>query len=1004
MLARKLKRITYDLIACSFSELIPVNKWFVYGEEKVTPIIIRDSDLVTVSTTIEVPMNGYNYIWFFKIITNGNALLRIDGLDYAGIDDYHTYYIIEPGRHKVELLMDRLRLFGDHEPYHVLYASYLVRIHKSLFEAGIKALGIIEVFEKQGYKNQELMEKLLELLELGQTPTHYQMALTVLLLWLGPPYMINKRTDIPAPPSDYILATGLYGSEILAGKHMVFPKDQKLLSRAPKISEELDKLIGELVEKKLKHKIYIVGHSHIDAAWMWSYKDTRRKIRRTFSTILYLIKKEGIIYAQPSSLYIDWLKEESPQLYNHVKEEVRKKKWIPIGGMLIEPDLWMISGEALARHLLYGQNSFMKHFGKKSTIEWLIDSFGYPSSLPQILLKAGIKLLVIHKTAWNILNKPNRHAFIWRGVDGSEIPVFIIPTRYAEVLTPLHILEYDKKSIAPENIPLVMPYGYSDGGGGPTLEMAIYRRTMTRYTGKVADLDEEKLVKEYYENKDKLSIQTGDLLLEIHKGTLTTNHRIKDLVQKAEMTIRSLEVLGALTDKGVNADRLWRRMLLHTFHDVLPGTSIQRTYKEAYIDLENIIKEAQRLMNTLLHSPGAYITIYNDLPWNRDGIVVFNKCLIEKELCKPIGWGEYIVKTPVVPGIGLTTIDKSSIIITGKSYVEESRDVYILANEKLRVVLSNTGEMISIRNREGHEYLEGPSNVITLHIDRPPVSDAWELDQTTLTNGVPFKPAGDPRVLANNGLAACVEFSKKSENIVFRERICLFSGEEIIRVDIDIINNQHLRYIKTWFNTSIYTDKAWFQIPFGAVQRPTMPKDLKEQVLLYEVPALYWMDLSTDEKGLAVISFQKHGYTVLGNKVGLTLLKSPLIPNPYNDIGRHRITYYIYPHKGNTWQADIPAKTAELWTPLKIFKTSKEYNETLLTIKPEKKILVPGIRNTKNKIIIRLYNPRPYKVKTEMITRLKILNETNLLEEPIKSIDNNFVMNKFEVKTIQATK
>ena len=150
---------------------------------------------------------------------------------------------------------------------------------------------------------------------------------------------------------------------------MIFSKDQKLLSKAPKISEELDKLIGELVEEKLKHKIYVVGHSHIDVAWMWSYEDTKRKIRRTFSTILHLIRKEDITYAQSSSLYIDWLKEESPQLYNQVKEEVRKKKWIPIGGMLIEPDLWMISGEALARHLLYDQKSFMKHFGKKSIIE-----------------------------------------------------------------------------------------------------------------------------------------------------------------------------------------------------------------------------------------------------------------------------------------------------------------------------------------------------------------------------------------------------------------------------------------------------------------------------------------------------------------------------------------------------------------------------------------------------------------------------------------------------------
>lgn len=162
ILVYKLKRIAYDLIACSFAELIPVNKWFIGGEEKTTPTIIKDPGVLIVSTIIEVPETSGEYVWFFKIISNGNALLRINGLDYAGIDDYHTYHIIDPGRHKVELIMDRLRLFGDHEPYHALYSSYLVRTHKSLFEAGIKALGVIEVLEKQECKNKEVLEKLLD--------------------------------------------------------------------------------------------------------------------------------------------------------------------------------------------------------------------------------------------------------------------------------------------------------------------------------------------------------------------------------------------------------------------------------------------------------------------------------------------------------------------------------------------------------------------------------------------------------------------------------------------------------------------------------------------------------------------------------------------------------------------------------------------------------------------------------------------------------------------------
>ncbi len=1004
ILLLRIKKTAYDLIAYSFAEVIPIKKWIINDEEKEVPIIANGVKTINAKTVINVPKESDEYIWFIKIVTNGNALLRLDGRDYAGIDDFHTYHLINPGKHVVELIMDRIRLFGDHEPYHILYTSYLVRVHRYLYEAGIKALSLTELLEKEKIENQEILEKILKIIEVGHVPTHHQMALTILTLWLGAPYMVNKRIDIPDPVYDYLIATGLYGSEILSGKHMIFPQDPRYKSMSLKITHELDKIIGSILDKKLTHKIYIVGHSHIDAAWMWSYDDTRRKIRRTFSTATLLIEKEGISYAQSSSLYIDWVKTEASELYKQIINNAKRGKWIPVGGMLLEPDLWMISGETLARHLLYGQKDFYKHFGKKTHIAWLPDSFGYPSSLPQILSKADIKLLVIHKTAWNILNKPDQHAFIWKGVDGTEIPVFLIPTTYAEVLTPLRILEYDKKANVPNEIPLIMPYGYSDGGGGPTYEMGIHRKSIVQNTEKVSDLCEDKVIKDYYEKIDKLPRKTGDLLLEIHKGTLTTNHKIKDLIQKTEMTIRSLEILSVVLGKDLDVDHLWRRLLLHTFHDVLPGTSISRTYEEAYRDLEDIINMAQQSMSTMLHCLGTHITIYNDLPWSRSGIVVLNKCNLDKELCKPIGWEEYIVKIPLVPGIGLTTIDESNIITLGEAHIEEAKDVYILGNEKLTVVLSKTGEILSIKDRNSYEYLENPSNILTLHIDRPPVLDAWELDPTTLMNGVPLEPAGEPIILANNGLAACVEFPKKSEGIQLRERICLFSGEETIRVDIDIINNQRLRYIKTWFNTSIHTDKAWFQIPFGAVQRPTMPKDLKEQALLYEAPALYWMDLSTEEKGLAIISFQKHGYTVLGNKIGLTLLKSPIVPNPYNDIGRNRITYYIYPHKGNTWQAYVPAKTMELWTPLKIFKTNKEYYKILLTLKPEKKVLVSGIRTTNNKIYIRLYNTTPYKVETEIITNLKILNETNLLEEPINKITNKFTMNGFEVKTLEFVK
>ncbi len=1006
ILVLKAKRAAYDLIASSILEIKPVTDWIYEDKHYELPVVIKGATMATLRTRIEVPMNeSMNesmQSWVLKIITNGNALLRIDGNDYAGIDDYHTYYPVEPGEHKVELLLDNTRLFGDHEPYLILYNSYLARIDNNLFKAGIKALGILDLAEKLGeQEKRSIIDRLYKIIEAGQTPNHIQMAAALITLWIGSPYVFNKRVDIPEPVLDHFLAAGLYGSEILAGEHHVFEPDPAVRERANQINEELDKLLSSILADKLEHTIHVAGHSHLDAAWLWDYLETRRKIRRTFSTAAMFAEKNDMRFIQSSSLYLDWLEQESPELYQRVKELVRKGSWIPVGGMLVEPDLWMVDGESLARLLVLGQREFIERLGRPSRIGWLPDSFGYPSSLPQLLVKAGIELLVIHKNTWNIINKPVHHAFIWRGVDGTEIPVYTIPTNYAEALTPSHILEYDRKAKAPREIPIIMSYGYSDGGGGPSWEMMIYREQLLGATNKVKDIDEEELVEAYRKAKDKLPVITGDLLLEIHKGTLTTNHRIKDCFARAEMTVRSAEISEALT-AGRALDEMWRKLLLHAFHDVLPGTSVPRTYEYALREIEGLLDTASGIIRRNVVSGSEGYTIYNDLPWHRSGIVLLRDHCIggdKIEYCVPIGWGEYAVKIKKVPGIGASWSKPGEVNETGNTYVDLG-EIIRLGNESLELTVSDTGEILRLRDKSGINYLNEPSNLLLVHLDRPPVFDAWELDPSGLMNGQPLEPNGKPQILAGGGGAACIEFSKKTGRSKVRMRVCLFSGVDTVRVDLDLDWRDRLRYLKAWFEPDIWADKAWFEIPFGAVARPTMPEDPRKYALLYEVPALRWMDINDGEKGLAVISMHKHGYSVLGGKIGLTIHKAPTIPDPYSGIGRFRVTYYLYPHKGDTWRAMVPAITYELWSPLKIFRGQPLIGERIISIEPEKLAIITGLRGSGNIVYANIYNPYPIEREVEITGKYRVVGETDLIGKNRGETENPVRLRGFEVKTI----
>ncbi|GEM_PF-6404809 len=247
--------------------------------------------------------------------------------------------------------------------------------------------------------------------------------------------------------------------------------------------------------------------------------------------------------------------------------------------------------------------------------------------------------------------------------------------------------------------------------------------------------------------------------------------------------------------------------------------------------------------------------------------------------------GEYLVKTKPIQGIGATWSITGEPVNNGEAYLEVA-DTITMGNEYLELKLSPRGEILGLKDRKGTNYFNEPSNLLLVHLYRPPMFDAWELDPSGLMNGHLLESLGKPNILSNGGGAACLEFSKKTGRPIVKMRICLFSGSPLVRIDVNLDWKDRLRYLKALFEAYIWTDKAWFEIPYGAISRSTMPDDPMKYVLLYEVPALRWMDLSDGEKGLAIISLHKHGYTVFGDKIGLALHKAPVVPDPYSGISK----------------------------------------------------------------------------------------------------------------------
>ncbi|MFA4700440.1 alpha-mannosidase [Pyrococcus kukulkanii] len=995
----EIERKAFDLMATSIRKHAFLPTWELERKKVRLPIVTeaKPGDLIKIKTTVEVPKDGLK--WFLKVCMEGNALVRLDGMAYGTIDDVHTYIPIRPGRHELELIISPLTMFGYHKWGIKIEYAMLVGIMWEPYVLAQRLLDLVSFIEV--VQEEDLREALLKelsdiLITVKTVPNLRQITLLRMLLYdggLGIKELKLGRFDIREVRTDYMFLSAVYGIGELKGhiEDIPRPSREEYLSEISDVEEKLEKALARLRKAFPKvGKAYAFAHSHIDAAWLWTYAETKQKILRTFSTIERLMRRYGITYVQSSAQYYEWLEELDKDLFEKVKRFIEEGKWILVGGMWVESDVQLIDGESIARQLLYGQRYFKEKFNRIAKIGWLPDTFGFPASLPQFLKKSGLEMFATYKLLWNERNEFPYHAFIWKGIDGTEIPVHLMMS-YKSSMTAKSLYKQWKKYKNKYEVPfLLYAYGYGDGGGGITWEMVEMMKHMNKvpYIPKLIKGTEEEYLRELKEHVSEMPTWEGELYVEVHRGTYTTNLNVKKLMAEAESKLRSAEIWASLAHSmGImdypkeKLERLWKRTLLHQFHDVLPGSSIKEVYDEVIKDLEGVIREAEGIIREATEkiAQGESL-VFNDLPWEREEVVeVDGKPVLVK--ASPLGWSP------------LKLIDKGFV----KAYREDG--TFVLENDHLRVKINDEGEIVSLYDKElKWEGIRSPSNVIMAHVDTPGMWDAWDVNEDFLIQGQKLKTVR-VEITRNDGYIAEVIVEKVYGNSKVIQRIRLKRKSKLLEfhTEVDWWDKEVL--LKAWFNFNTHNWSAYYDIPYGVIRRPAVRNTPWEQAK-FEVPALRWADVSDGEHGVAVICTSRHGYTNWDSKIGLSLLKSPMYPNPWSDTGKGEFTYYLYPHKGYWFEGEVYKRALEVWSPLRVTKGSSGKKRFSL-MRTNAVVGTIKLSEDEDGYIIRLYNPSKSDLEVEIpsegvevdIPELKVLGK----------VGKRVKLGAFEIKTIKVS-
>ena len=796
--------------------------------------------------------------------------------------------------------------------------------------------------------------------------------------------------------------------------------------------------IGKLPNDSPIH-VTVIGHTHIDVAWLWTLKHTREKSARSFSTVLRLMERyPDYIFLQSQPQLYAYIKEDYPEIYSQIKERAAEGKWETDGAMWLEADCNISSGESLVRQILHGSRFFQEEFGAKSNYLWLPDVFGYSWALPQILKKSGIDTFMTTKISWNQYNRMPHDTFKWRGLDGTEILTHFITTPYPGGLARgSHSYTYNGL-IDPEavqgiytaykdkniNSELLLSYGYGDGGGGVTRDMLESRRAIDKipglprvFTGKAADYF-KKLHETFDNTENYVHTWDGELYLEYHRGTYTSQAFTKRYNRKIELACREAEILySLLMKKGVaypekELYQSWEIILRNQFHDIIPGSSINEVYVDAREEYEQATEIMCGLNNNIKGTTegNRTFTFFNSAGWEREGIThidvrdaghFVSGTTVLESVKKPDG---YAVRLPAVKAMGSVFVE----FMPGDE--KPSKTPFEIGNGKIttpyyKIKYNSGGQLEEIFDIENNrQVLKGLGNCLYLFEDKPLRFDAWDIDLFhELKKNILH--ASKAELVNNTALYATIAFTYKFGSSEVVQNMVLYSNSR--RIDFVTTANwqERQQLLKARFDVDIRATEAVYDIQYGHVKRPTH-WNTSWDMAMFETVAHQWIDFSERGYGAAILNDCKYGHSVKDSTMSITLLKGGIMPDPEADMGSHVFTYSLLPHSGDFTEGKVAEEAWDLNNPFTAIAGKLEIDS--IEIESDGAVMIDAIKKQEggDGIIIRLHEHKGGRSAVTLKPKFsfKSWQEADLMERPFgtASADKTITLEltPFEIKTV----
>ena len=751
------------------------------------------------------------------------------------------------------------------------------------------------------------------------------------------------------------------------------------------------------------HRITATGHAHLDTAWLWPIRETRRKAVRTFANVVDLMRRNpDMVYCHSQAQHYSWVAQDAPEIFSEVQRLVAQGRWEHVGGMWVETDLNLPSGESLLRQLVQGQRAFRNWFGTTSKVAFLPDDFGYPGSLPQILAHGGCTQFFTQKLSWNETNKFPHHTFWWEGIDGTKVFSHFSPVdTYNAIMTPsqLRFADHNFRDHVGSSHSLVL-YGHGDGGGGPT-------QTMIDRARLAADLEGVPriafgTVHQFFETAEEEYGATaphwvGEMYFEKHRGTYSTQVGTKQGNRNSERLLHEVEVWSAAAGvRPTGIDTLWQRVLTQQFHDIIPGSSIAWVHDDAEAEHAAVAVECESILGSLMSVADDY-WVLNASPIPQRRVIDVNGLP---------RWAE----VPAFSSVPLSPHHPHDLIPVS---IVTAKQSLTMSNGLLSASIDADGFISSINNGARDIIPPGMSGRFVLLADTPAEYDAWDIDMAD-ANGVPtplvFSSA--PRVIEENSLRSVIECVFATKDSTFAVQYTLCAGADVLDVTVDADWHENEQRLQWVLPTDLMARDTKCGTQFGHVSRPRHG-NTSWDIAKFEVCAHRYVACSEPNFGVAILADGPHGYDVRGNALRLTVLRSPKFPDPQADQGAQKLSWSVRLTNGDPIVDGIEETAAAIEHPLRVS------HHTLKSTSCEVLAEIPGALISALKLaddntgdlIVRMWESRGARTTGSLhVARSRTMTSCNALEEPtspnISATDNSFqiTLRPFEIATYRISR